>query len=42
MLTGMAFYVLAGAGMDPDQKLWRVRWGLIRGDMELMERVVKG
>jgi hypothetical protein len=31
-----------GAKWDPDQKLWRVRWGLIRGDTELMERVVKG
>jgi hypothetical protein len=30
-----------GAKWDPAQKLWRVRWGLIRGDRELMERVVK-
>jgi hypothetical protein len=30
-----------GAKWDPVQKLWRVRWGLIRGDRELMERVVK-
>lgn len=31
-----------GAKWDPEQKLWCVRWGLIRGDRELMERVVKG
>ncbi len=31
-----------GAKWDPAQKLWRVRWGLIRGDRELVERVVKG
>jgi len=31
-----------GANWDPVQKLWRVQWGLIRGDRELMERVVKG
>lgn len=30
-----------GAKWVPEQKLWRVRWGLIRGDRELMERVVK-
>lgn len=30
-----------GAKWDPAQKLWRVRWGLIRGDKELVERVVK-
>lgn len=30
-----------GAKWDPVQKIWRVRWGLIRGDKELMERVVK-
>jgi hypothetical protein len=30
-----------GARWDPVQKLWRVRWGLIRGDKELMERVVR-
>src|SRR5512145_2920240 len=30
-----------GAKWDPVQKLWRVQWGLIRGDRELMERVVK-
>lgn len=29
------------AKWDPMQKLWRVRWGLIRGDKELMERVVR-
>ena len=31
-----------GAKWYPEQKLWRVRWGLIRGDRELVERVVKG
>jgi hypothetical protein len=31
-----------GAKWDPVQKLWRVRWGLIRGDRELAERVVPG
>lgn len=31
-----------GAKWDPGQKLWRVQWGLIRGDRELVERVVKG
>jgi hypothetical protein len=31
-----------GAKWGPVQKLWRVRWGLIRGDRELVERVVKG
>jgi hypothetical protein len=31
-----------GAKWDPVQKLWRVRWGLIRGDRELVERIVKG
>jgi hypothetical protein len=31
-----------GAKWDPVQKLWHVRWGLIRGDRELVERVVKG
>ncbi len=30
-----------GAKWDPVQKLWRVQWGLIRGDWELMARVVK-
>jgi len=31
-----------GATWDPVQKLWRVRWGLLHGDRELVERVVKG
>ena len=31
-----------GAKWDPGMRLWRVRWGLIRGDRELVERVVKG
>lgn len=31
-----------GATWDPEQKLWRVPWGMIRGDRELVERVVKG
>ncbi len=31
-----------GAKWDHKQKLWHVRWGLIRGDKELVERVVKG
>ena len=31
-----------GAKWDPVQKLWRVQRGLIRGDNELMARVVKG
>ena len=31
-----------GARWDPEEKLWRVRFGLIRGDKELVERVVKG
>ena len=30
-----------GAMWHPAQKLWSVQWGLIRGDRELMERVVK-
>ncbi len=30
-----------GARWDPVQKLWRVQWGSIRGDRELMARVVK-
>jgi len=30
-----------GAKWDPAQKLWRVQWGLIRGDRALVERVVK-
>lgn len=30
-----------GAKWDPVQKLWRVQWGVIRGDRELMARVVK-
>lgn len=30
-----------GAKWDPGEKLWRVRYGLIRGDRELEERVVK-
>jgi hypothetical protein len=30
-----------GARWLPEEKLWRVRYGLIRGDRELEERVVK-
>jgi len=30
-----------GARWDPGEKLWRVRYGLIRGDRELEERVVR-
>jgi len=31
-----------GAKWVPAEKLWRVRYGFIRGDRELEERVVKG
>lgn len=31
-----------GAKWVPADRLWRVRYGLIRGDRELEERVVKG
>jgi len=31
-----------GARWIPQERLWRVRYGLIRGDRELEERVVKG
>jgi len=31
-----------GARWVPEERLWRVRYGLIRGDRELEERVVKG
>ena len=31
-----------GGRWDPEEKLWRVRFGLIRGDKELEERIVKG
>lgn len=31
-----------GARWDPAEKLWRVRYGLIKGDRELEERIVKG
>jgi hypothetical protein len=31
-----------GARWIPEERLWRVRYGLIRGDRELEERVVKG
>lgn len=30
-----------GARWDPAEKLWRVRYGLIKGDRELEERIVK-
>jgi hypothetical protein len=31
-----------GARWNPAEKLWRVRYGLIRGDKELEQRIVKG
>ncbi len=31
-----------GARWVPEEKLWRVRYGLIKGDKELEERIVKG
>ena len=31
----------AGGRWDPDEKLWRVRFGSIRGDLELEEQILK-
>jgi len=31
-----------GARWVPEGRLWRVRYGLIRGDKELEERIMKG
>ena len=31
----------AGGRWDPEEKLWRVRFGSIRGDSELEERILK-
>lgn len=31
----------AGGRWDPEQKLWRVRYGSIRGDAELEERILR-
>ena len=32
----------AGGRWDPEEKLWRVPYGSIRGDAELEERILKG
>jgi hypothetical protein len=32
---------VAGGRWDPEEKLWRVRYGSIRGDGELVERIVR-
>lgn len=31
----------AGGRWDPEEKLWRVPFGSIHGDAELVERIVK-
>jgi hypothetical protein len=31
----------AGGRWDPEERLWRVRFGSIRGAAELVERIVK-
>jgi len=31
----------AGGRWDPDEKIWRVRFGAIRDDTELVERIMK-
>jgi len=44
--AGAAAFCVSGKMVEakwvPAEKLWRVRYGLIRGDRELEERVVKG
>jgi hypothetical protein len=32
----------AGGRWDPEERLWRVRYGSIRGDAGLVERIVRG
>ena len=31
----------AGERWDPEERLWRVRYGAIRGDVGLVERIVR-